>query len=445
MTTETKHDPIEQGLLGRLTWITAARIALLVLILVAVSVFYLGGHVSHYPTTSRTVFGTIATAFGFAAIFAYLLRGKTRLRRLADAQLVVDQLTWTAVVYVTGGVTSGAVSFYALTSLVGAILVGQRGALVAAISGISVYLLLGVGFGTGVILPPPDQAAVVYPTLPEQIIYPLLVNTLGIVVVALLAGYLAERLRITGGALEEAQRRALEAERLAGLGRLAAGLAHEIRNPLGSISGSIEMLRETPGLSAEDRQLCDIIRKEAGRLNNLVGDMVDLSKPRPPNAAAVDVASIAREVVALAQNDTRASSDVSIDYEGPSGRIGALCDGSQFRQVLWNLVRNAVQASPAGSVVKVTVEQTPADVFIAVTDDGPGFSAEDREKLFDAFYTTRTHGTGIGLAVVKRIIDDHAEAGARLEVESPETGGARFRVRLTPRGADSVIPPSVGR
>src|SRR5207248_1919125 len=118
--------------------------------------------------------------------------------------------------------------------------------------------------------PPRDQAAVNYVTTWDGMVYPLAVNVLGIVVVALLAGYLAERLRRTGGALAAANERALAAERLALLGRIAAGLAHEIRNPLGSISGSIEMLREAAGLSEEDRRLCDIVHREAARLNELI-------------------------------------------------------------------------------------------------------------------------------------------------------------------------------
>ena len=186
----------------------------------------------------------------------------------------------------SGGATSGATSFYGLTCLVGAILVGIRGAAMAALSGVAVYVLLCAGFAFKWIHPPRDQAAVNYVVTWDGMVYPIAVNVLGIVVVSLLAGYLAERLRRTGGALAEANERALAAERLALLGRIAAGLAHEIRNPLGSISGSIEMLREAPGLSDEDRHLCDIVHREAERLNHLVSDMMDLAGPKRPDPQA---------------------------------------------------------------------------------------------------------------------------------------------------------------
>jgi signal transduction histidine kinase len=290
------------------------------------------------------------------------------------------------------------------------------------------YAVLSMALHFGWVLPPPDQPALGYVHDAAQLTYPLLVNTLGVSVVALLAGYLAERLRLTGGALVAATARALEAERLAVLGRIAAGLAHEIRNPLGSIKGSIEMLRESPALSDEDRRLCDIVQREARRLNDLVGDMVDLSRPRPPRAQATDVAALAREVVALAAHAERGA-DVEVRYEGVTGEALARCDGGQMRQVLWNLVRNAIQASPAGSTVVVRVGGDERGVTLAVDDEGPGVPPDAR--IFDEFFTTRTHGAGIGLAVVRRILDDHAPMGARLTVEKASRGGASFQVTLS--------------
>ncbi len=425
------------GLATRLAWITALRLGFLLLLLGALATSYLRGGLEEYPYTMRIVFLTIGASFALGAAYGVALRRGQDLRRLALAQIVCDQLTWTAIVYVSGGATSGATSFYALTCLLGAILAGERGAAVAAAVGTVLYGILCAAFALHWLLPPADQAAANYVVEWRELFYPLLVNLLGIGVVALLAGYLAVRLRLTGGALEDAQRRALEAERLAVLGTLATGLAHEIRNPLGSISGSIEMLRESTALSMEDKQLCDIVRREAARLNNLVTDMMDYAKPRPPKDEVVDVASLAREVVALAARSERSGAgDVTVSYDGPSDATLARCDGEQMRQVLWNLVRNAVQASGAGSevVVRVVVPTGSASaktVALSVQDRGPGLPVEAKERIFDAFYTTRSHGVGIGLAVVKRIVDDHAPFGAHIDVDSPDGGGARFTVELS--------------
>jgi two-component system sensor histidine kinase HydH len=420
--------PPDHTLAGRIAWTTALRLAFLVLLLGATATLYLRGELARYPFSLRIVFVTIGAGFALAGLYAATLRSGKRLYELAWAQIVLDQLTWTAIVYVTGGISSGATSFYALTCLVGAVLVGVRGALGAAALGIGLYALLCAGFLFGWVHPPPDQAAAGYTVDAARLTYPLLVNTLGVTVVALLSGYLAERLRLTGGALQVVTARVFEAERLAVLGRIAAGLAHEIRNPLGSITGSIEMLRESPALSDEDRRLCDIVQREARRLNDLVGDMVDLSRPRPPHAEATDVASLAREVVALASHAARGS-DVEVRYQGPEREALARCDGAQMRQVLWNLVRNAMQASSAGTTVSVRVTVDDRHVSLAVDDQGPGVPPDAR--IFEDFFTTRTHGAGIGLAVVRRILEDHAPMGAELTVAQADGGGASFRVTLS--------------
>lgn len=436
----------DDRLANRLAWITGLRLAFVAVIFGATAFFYLRGELSRYPMSQTIVLATIGGSFALAAGYATALRTGRHLPRLAEAQIVLDQLTWTAIVYVSGGATSGATSFYALTCLVGAILIGLRGAALAAVTGISIFTALCTGFVLGWISPPADQAARGYAVTLDAIFYPLALNALGIVVVALLAGYLAERLRTTGGALVLANERAIAAERLAMLGRVAAGLAHEIRNPLGSISGSVEMLREAPGLSEEDKRLCDIIQNEAARLNNLVSDMMDLARPRKPEPVATDIAALAREVVELAARSERSGSgDVAVRYRGTDGPLYARCDPAQIRQVLWNLVRNAVQASGAGTTVKVSVETDgPVDggrVRIAVTDQGPGIAEEQRQRIFEAFFTTRSKGAGIGLAVVRRIIDEHAAYGATIDVRSAPEVGATFEIGLTRLGAQALPPP----
>jgi len=423
----------------RLSWVTGLRLAFSTLLLAATSLLYFGGELAHYPFSMRVVFTAIGASYALTAAYAFALRARFRLARVAEAQLVTDQLTWTALVYVSGGATSGATSFYALTCLVGAILVGVRGAATAVVTGLLLYAALCASFYLRWIGPPVDQPLAAYAVSGTSLLYPLLVNATGILLVALLAGYLAERLRITGGALEEAQHRARESERLAELGRIAAWLAHEIRNPLGSISGSIELLRES-SLSGEDKQLFWIVRREVTRLNELVGDMLDLSKPRAPVPRRVDVAALAREVVALAEHRDQAP-DVTVEYDGPSGEAAARCDEAQMRQLLWNLVRNAVQASPPGGRVRVGVSESAGMIELRVEDSGPGIAEDAKDRIFDAFYTKRSHGAGIGLAVVKRIVDEHASLGARIHVENLVPRGAAFRVELPAQPHVTSLPP----
>jgi signal transduction histidine kinase len=426
----------EPVLASRLAWTTGLRLVFLTLFLGAVAFFYLGGELTRYPFSMRVVLGAIATSYALGAVYASILRRGRQLRRLALLQIVLDQLTWTAIVYVSGGPTSGATAFFGLTCLTGAILVGLPGAALAAGTGIALYASLCVGLVLGWIGTPIDQPA--YSSDWPSVAYPLMLNSLGLVVVALLGGYLAERLRITGGALEEAELRAHRAERLAELGRISAWLAHEVRNPLGSISGSIEMLRETPGLEDEDKRLCDIVQREVKRLNELVGDMLDLAKPMTPEPAVVDVAALAREVVELAGRSL-GDKEILVRYEGPD-RALAVCDGAHMRQLLWNLVRNAAQASPPKSTVDILVRPrkgagtSASEIELVVQDRGPGIPQALKPTVFDAFYTSRSQGAGIGLAVVKRIIDDHAPFGASIRIEDRAPRGTAFTVTLRSPG-----------
>jgi signal transduction histidine kinase len=159
--------------------------------------------------------------------------------------------------------------------------------------------------------------------------------------------------------------------------------------------------------------------------------MMDLAGPKKPEPVDVDVAALAREVVALASLSERSGSgDVAVHYRGPEGAAFARCDPAQMRQVLWNLVRNGVQATGAGTSVTVSVTSVGDRVEMAVRDEGPGIAPDAMQKIFDAFYTTRAGGAGIGLAVVRRIIEDHRSIGASIEVRDEAGPGATFVVGL---------------
>lgn len=411
----------------RLAWVTAARLLLLTVLLALVGLFYLRGEFRIGTFTIRVALATLAASFALTGVYASLLRSGRYIAQVTYAEIVLDQVTWTVIVYLSGGASSGATSLYGLSCLIGAMLIGLQGATIGAIAGGACYAALVAAMSTGLLPPPPDQARDLYALTGNELIYYSVVNLLILIVVTLLAGYLAERLRITGGQLRQAQQRAEQAERMAALGRLAAGLAHEIRNPLGSISGSVQLLKSSPGLTDEDRQLCVIVQREAARLNDLVTDMTDLARPRKPGLAAVDAAELAREVVELSTRSGRTVSDVDVVYSGLA-RAPVVADAAQLRQLIWNLVRNAVQASSAGDAVRLRVERNArGELELSVEDRGVGIAEEDRPRLFDAFFTTRSQGTGVGLAVVKRIADEH---GFSIDVESAQGQGATFRVCL---------------
>jgi len=206
------------------------------------------------------------------------------------------------------------------------------------------------------------------------------------------------------------------AERFAALGRLAAGLAHEIRNPLGSISGSVEMLRDVPSLSAEDRNLAQLVLRETARLNDLVTDILLFARPRPPALEQVSVDRLLSEVLEMFG---RGPAGERVVIHGKiEENLEARVDPNQIRQVLWNLLKNAADASVAGGEVTVSTSRAEdGSLVIAVEDRGRGIPPEIRDKIFDPFFSSRAEGLGIGigLALVHQIVQAH---GGTVEIES---------------------------
>jgi two-component system sensor histidine kinase PilS (NtrC family) len=228
-----------------------------------------------------------------------------------------------------------------------------------------------------------------------------------------------------------------QAQRLAVLGQLATGLAHEIRNPLSSISGSVEMVREGNALSSEETRLLGIVISEVERLNSLVTTMLQVGRPSQIETELLDIRSIASEVVAVARGEATASNGLQIEEIRPAEPIIVSADPNRMRQVVWNLVKNAVQASPHRGKVEVrTGHDQTGRAFLEVADQGPGIAADHRERLFDMFYSGRSHGVGLGLALVKQIVDQHQ---ARIEIIDRDGSGTCFRVTFPP-AQESVRP-----
>lgn len=340
--------------------------------------------------------------------------------------IVLDQALFATIAYLTGGVSSAASSLLGVSCLVGGFLLGVPGAVTAGFAGVIFFSLIFLIVQGAPDLLPPDQPMDLYRLSGAQAAYYYVFTILMLVLVSLLSSVLADRLARTGGALQEARVRVEHAERLAALGRLAAGLAHEIRNPLSAISGSVQML-QTGVEREDDRDLCDIVLREARRLDDLVTDMVNLSKRRPLERAIMDLGVVVRDVIDLASRSGRGIEDVYVRRRGVEHAL-VLADASQVRQLVWNLVRNAVQASGVGGEVRVILE-CDKNVRLRVEDDGVGIDSAAKEHLFDAFFTTRSQGTGLGLAVVKRIADEH---GFTIDVRSDQGEGAQFVVDFGP-------------
>ncbi len=231
-----------------------------------------------------------------------------------------------------------------------------------------------------------------------------------------------------------------KAERLSAAGRLAASLAHEIRNPLASISGAAGILMRGQA-SAENRDEClNILGKESQRLNKLLTNFLDFARPRLPRFQKVDPAAIIESTASLARHATGLSQITLVTDLGT--HLPELeCDAEQLKQVLLNLILNAAQASPGAGTVCIRCRATALALVIEVIDHGHGISPADQERIFDPFFTTRESGTGLGLAVAANIIAQHA---GDLTCHSIPHQGTTFRIDLPfHRPEDRPAPPTL--
>jgi two-component system sensor histidine kinase PilS (NtrC family) len=224
--------------------------------------------------------------------------------------------------------------------------------------------------------------------------------------------------------LEEISRRQ---DRLAAIGRMAASIAHEIRNPLAAMRGSIQMMRAEMDGDASQTELMEIILRESDRLNRIITDFLSYARPRSLIQARVDIGDLLHQTFALLRHSPEVAANQNIVEEVPDEPLLAEADEGQLKQVFWNLARNALQAMPKGGTLRASVENNSNNrLRIAFTDTGRGMSPEQVEHLFEPFSST-TGGTGLGLSIVYQIIRDH---GGTINVRSREGEGTTITVEL---------------
>jgi len=223
------------------------------------------------------------------------------------------------------------------------------------------------------------------------------------------------------------------ADRLAAIGTMAAGLAHEIRNPLASISGSIEIMKEEMDGSGQSPKLMDIVLREIGRLDSLIADFLLFARPSSPQKNLVHLNKIITDLLQVIKNNPECRPSINF-FAKFEEEIYLLGDEQQLKQAFWNLLINALQAMPNGGEINITIRRVystdqnePSQVEIIISDTGMGIAESDLDKIFNPFFTTKEQGTGLGLSIVHRIIEGH---GGKITVQSQLNKGTIFRITL---------------
>jgi len=257
-------------------------------------------------------------------------------------------------------------------------------------------------------------------------------------------GELSREFDAMATALQERERRLIQSERLATIGRMASQIAHEVRNPLASIGLNAELLvDEVPGKDSEARRLVTAIAKEVDRLSEITESYLGFVRLPQSKKEREDFGALVSSVMAFSRAELeRAGVRVDLDLQADLPDVWA--DESQLRQALLNLVRNAMEAMPGGGTLALRVSVNGVgDVELEVSDSGPGIPADVVNKVFDPFFTTKEKGTGLGLALVQQIVTEH---GGRIEVSMERLGAVGTSFVLTlPRAPDEAPRSTASR
>lgn len=225
--------------------------------------------------------------------------------------------------------------------------------------------------------------------------------------------------------LAESEQQLTRAAKLAVVGEMAAAMSHEVRTPLGILRSSADVLLREPQLSNDGREVLGFIISETERLNKLVSALIDSARPRTPNKIPLELQSHLQHVVAMLQKQAE-SKQISLSLQCTRA-VTVAADQDQMTQVLLNLLMNAIQILPEGGRVAVSFATNDKDALISVADNGPGVPLPQQAHLFEAFFTQRAGGVGLGLAVVKQIVEAH---GGKISYSTSQWQGAQFNLSL---------------
>jgi two-component system sensor histidine kinase PilS (NtrC family) len=238
------------------------------------------------------------------------------------------------------------------------------------------------------------------------------------------------------------ERNARLQQRLAAVGEMAAGIAHEIRNPLAAMSGSIQVLRHELPLSEEQAQLMDIVLRESERLNDTIRSFLAYARPQRFAVARLDVRKTLQETALLIRNGSDVRDGHVVEVDVPAEPVWYEADENQLRQIIWNLATNGLRAMATGGTLRLAIATearrgTEGDVVLTVRDEGRGIPADELDGIFQPFRSSFDKGTGLGLAIVHRIVTDY---GGTIQVSSTPGAGTTMRVRMPVRPEPLASP-----
>ena len=416
-----------------LKWLMFFRVVFTTLLLGS-TIFIQLGEVSYLSIPLLVLYGLIVFVFILSFIYAILIRWVKKGRIFAFFQLAMDTFVVTMIILVTGGFSSIFSFLYLLLIIFSSMLLFRKGSLLVAFLCVVQYAVLVALEYNSVINPFGVKSALTANYFQfSYVAYKVANITVACFGVALLSSFLSERERGAKQELKSMEEHVKRVEKMAVVGEMAAGLAHEIKNPLASLTGSVQILREELDYDPVRDKLMKIVLREADRLSTLVADFLMFARPPRGKVQPILLDRAVDDTVSLFEKDKNISDRISVvkDY---APDVWVEFDPSNLRQVLWNLLLNAAEAIEGDGRIDITVRNSGGHGSVEIADDGCGISPEQIKSIFSPFFTTKAEGTGLGLSIVHSILESYEST---LDVESSQGRGTKMILKIK-----SAQPPT---
>jgi two-component system sensor histidine kinase PilS (NtrC family) len=418
----------EGELRRKLKWLMLLRVLFSTLLLGSSIIIQLGE--SPPPLGSPLIFlyAIIGSIFFLSVLYAVGLYHIKHHLIFAYVQILIDTTVVTAILFVTGSFSSIFSFLYLVIIIYSSILLPIRGTIaIAALCSIQFGIMVDLEY-YGVIYPfgkNDGLLASVYPG--SQVFYKILITMIACFAVAFLSSFLSEQVRKTRRELRTMEDHVKRVEKMASIGEMAAGMAHEIKNPLASLTGSIQMLSEDIRYNSDHDRLMRIVLREADRLSSLVNNFLLYARPPAGRVEAIELDKILTDTVELLKKDAATDGRITIARKVQPD-IWISMDPVHLRQIFWNFLLNAAEAIDGKGVIDIEMYASKNQhAFVRITDDGCGMTREQLKSIFDPFFTTKPAGTGLGLSIVHRILEAY---DAWLNVESEAGKGTTITLQF---------------
>jgi two-component system sensor histidine kinase PilS (NtrC family) len=362
-----------------------------------------------------------------SAVYALLLRLTRRLLVLGYLQVVADIFLVTGIIFLTGGFSSIFSFLYILVIIYASMVIYRRGGMVTAVLCSIVYGLMVDLQYYGFIRPfnvAPDAMILSYDW--GYVLFRMGMTIVACFAVAFLAGYISEQEKRAKQDLWAMESQMKRVEKLAAIGEMAAGLAHEIKNPLASMNGAIQVLKDEAAHNGDHARLMEIVLRESDRISSLVNEFLAFARPHPGKKQHILLDQELKEIVKQFQTSHQQQRlDIRTDIQPD---LPVEIDPEHLRQVVWNLLLNAAEAVAQNGRIEVGLyAQGSTYACVTITDNGCGMAEEIQQSIFDPFYTRKPKGTGLGLSIVQRIVTTY---DGLIDLQSASGQGSTFTVKL---------------